>query len=81
MIKNEFMDSQMMTAALELAIGVAKHYEGVVVRTKGNAVMFAFPSGDHKYNYIEKCTSAFRGMEIHEVISLPGLNVTVKASV
>jgi hypothetical protein len=80
MLRNEFVDTQMLDAALELAIGVAKHYEGEVVLAKGNAVMFTFPSADHKYNYIEKCADAFKHMNMHEVISLPGLKATVKVS-
>ena len=77
---NGLEDYKLIEAALELAIGVAEHYEGKVVLSHGNAVMLTFPSADHKYNYIEKCANAFRHMDMHEVISLPGLKTTVKVS-
>jgi hypothetical protein len=80
MLRNEFVNSQMIEAALELAVGVGEHYEGKVVLSHGNAVMLTFPSADHKFNYIKKCSDAFKHMDMHEVISLPGLKATVKVS-
>lgn len=77
-IINEYEELKMVEAAQGLAMGVAAHYDGVLVATKDNLLVLTFPNVNNKQNYISKCADAFKHMNVHEISSLKGLSVAVR---